>query len=98
MRILLSRHQPGPGAAAVTIAERPTSPKGEWHGQRRAEKQSGSQETQEREDQDHCGGAKPEDCGMAAERRQRQEEIADRGSLTRLARLSAPSATTPLAC
>src|SRR5579862_5242987 len=40
---------------------------GERHGQRRAKRQSGGKEAQEREDQDNCRGAEPEDRGVAAE-------------------------------
>ena len=46
------------------------------HGQGRAEKQSGSQEAEKRQDQDNCRGAKSEDRWMAADNRLRQKEIA----------------------
>jgi hypothetical protein len=49
---------------------------GERHGQRRAKRQSGSQEAQEAEDQDNCRGAKPKDRVVATELRFREEEIA----------------------
>src|SRR6202012_842506 len=53
--------------------------RGDRHGQRRAEKQPGSQEAQEGKDQDHCRGAKPEDgWRLAADRQHRQEEITAR--------------------
>jgi hypothetical protein len=49
--------------------------KGERHGQRRAKRQPGAQETQEAEDQDECVGAKPEDRRVAARLRYREEEM-----------------------
>ncbi len=51
-------------------------PQGDRHGQRRAKKQSGGQETQKGEDQGYCRSAKSKDRGMAANRRDRQEEVA----------------------
>src|ERR1700730_2031294 len=53
-----------------------SSTKGDRHGQRRAERQSGSQETQKGENQIHRCGAKPEGCKLAAVFRDRQKEIA----------------------
>jgi hypothetical protein len=49
---------------------------GDRHGQRRAERQSGGQETQKGKNQDHRRSAKPEGRKLAAVFRDRQKEIA----------------------
>src|ERR1700710_1449923 len=45
------------------------------HGQGRTKEQSGGQEAQKREDQDHCRDTKPKARGMAARRWVREKDI-----------------------